>query len=360
MANLLLDYVPRSEKRQVQVAFPVALQKNDLQPQQFGDGQQNAFASFGPLKSAPFTAVLARSQNLSEPSDLSFVISPEILGGAPMSTLEVSVGGKTTMLSLAEDGSFKTEIALQALKWDRLTGAEPVFFRPAGWKDWFAVSFPQSYLPVSRLLEDMAPQSRILPSGESVVDPLHLKGTPDFAETLRQVDSSRSLDFQLSRVEPSQRVHGVYQFPNGAQVNTGSGGIWSRYRLGAPFKLIYLVKDARATATEAAEGTVSGTGPHYVGATAEVILNTLGDEPLMTFYGIPGVKSGPNGEGIAWGSQLNSQWIGTWLKAGEAFVTPQGNYHWHLNHLEGKSVGAQVWTPPEVPHDQNHFGFPKK
>ena len=127
--------------------------------------------------------------------------------------------------------------------------------------------------------------------------------------------------------------------------------------MGDPFKVVYLAKDARVVDIEEEEGVVSGTGPHYIGATGEIIVNSLGKDMLMTFYGVPAPSQGPDGGKLAW--NLTHQWIGTWLRPGHAFVTPQGMFHWHLNHLD-RPVAAQVFTPPQVPSDQNHFGFPKK
>jgi hypothetical protein len=83
----------------------------------------------------------------------------------------------------------------------------------------------------------------------------------------------------------------------------------------------------------------------------------LGEQSLMTFYGVSMPEVGPDGAKIAWG--FTHQWVGTWLRPGQTFVTPQGMYHWHLNHLT-QPIAAQVFTPPEVPSEQNHFGFPKK
>jgi hypothetical protein len=359
MANALVRYASRNDERQIQVAFPVKLEKNDFQPQQFGDGQQNAFASFGPLKKQPFTAVLTRARG-AESSELAILISPEVLGGADLAELEFSVRGSRGSVAKGEDGAFTAKIDAAALGWNGLYGAESVYFRPKGWNDWFAVAFPQAYLPIDELVGGMDAAATRLPGGESVLDPLHLKNAPSPADALKNVDGAHDLGFQLARVDPGTRVHGVYQFPDGRTVNTAAGGIWTRYRIGAPFKEIYMVKDPRNVAVESAEGVVTGTGPHYIGANAEIILNSLGNEPLVTYYGIPIAKTGPDGAKVAWGSELGYQWIGTWLKPGQAFVSPQGTFHWHLNHLEGKPVQVQVWTPPYVPNPANQFGFPKR
>jgi hypothetical protein len=139
---------------------------------------------------------------------------------------------------------------------------------------------------------------------------------------------------------------------------TSTGGISTRYRLptsDSPTKRIYLAKDPRNFDVERAEGVVSGTGPHHIGATGEIILNSLGTEPLMTLWGISAPSSGPYPfTNLAW--KFTHILIGTWLRPDEAFVSPRGTFHWHLNHLNSQ-VAAEVFTPPNVPTPERPFGF---
>ena len=365
MANTLLRYSPRNDERQVQVAFPVLLQKNDIQPQQFGDGQQNAYASFGSLKQQPFTAILSRSSSVGEKAELAFVISPD-LGSTAMTELEISIFGLKSSLFKNSDGHFILPIDTAKMKWDQMHGAEPVYFRPKGWKDWFVVTFPQTYVSIHELVSGMAEPLTKIVSGDktfSIVDPLALaekvKNGMSITDAVIEVDSSADLGFKFARIEG--RVHGEYWFTNeqGPKVATATGGATTRYREAALFKEVYLVQDARNLGTETAQGVVSGTGPYAIGANGEIIVHSIGNEPLMTFFGFHMPKTGPDGEAIAWADELGSQWIGTWLKPGQAFITPRGDFHWHLTH-DTKAIGAQVWTPVEVPNAQNHYGYPKK
>jgi len=358
MANLMLGHVPAESPETVQIAMPVFLSVNSNQPQQFGDGQQNALATFGPLHSSPFAAVLTRK--LSESSDLKVIISKDLPGYKDISAVEVSVLGKSENITLDQNGMFRISVNLEGLAWDQMFGAKPVFFRPVGWNDWFAVQFPYPYLSIENLFAGTTPTYQNLPDGKSIIDPLGLKGSKDIQTDLQQIKDSNNEGFLLARAE---RVHGIFWLTddkNGPMVKTSNGGVWTRYRdelstIG--FKNVYLAKDPRVFQIEMDEGVVSGTGPHKIGASGEIIINSLGENPLMTFYGISTPTIGPDGHKLAY--EYPNQWVGTWLKPGQAFVTPQGLYHWHLNHLPGQ-IAAQVLTPPEVPSEQNHFGFPKK
>lgn len=352
MANLLLAHVPAEEGAQVQVAIPVNLEHN-LDQNQFGDGQRNGFANFGPLAKSPFVAVLVRGQN----SILGVTLSKDLPAYEQIKAIEVSILGESRKISLDANGAVTFAVDPQSLGWNQLSNSSPVFFRPEGWSDWFAVQFPNPYLEIGSLLAGMSPKAQVLPDGTSVVDPLHLSGSTHMQDDLRSNPLGDKLGFKLARIEKTERVHGIYINKNGEQILTSAGGVWTRYRDDSPFKIVYLVMDPRDIEAEQREGVVSGTGPHFIGANGEVILNTLGNESLMTFYGVPAPSFGPDGRPLAW--SLSHQWVGTWLQPGHVFVTPNGMDHWHPNHLT-VPVGAQVFTPPEVPNLSNHYGFQKK
>jgi hypothetical protein len=359
MANTFLSYVPMNASIPVQVAMPVFLEKNDDQQQQFGDGQQNAFASFGPLEKAPYIAVLTRSTSTAKASDLAIILSKNLPEAADIKFLEVSISGKSQIVNLDSSGMAHIGMNTQELNWDGLYGAKPAFFRPVGWAVWFSVQFPNAYISVDELVGGFQEDMQTLPNGQSVIDPLKLKDSPDYEADI-QKNFPEDPDFVLAHFD---RVHGEYDStkddklaPPNEKILTGRGGLYTRYRLGSPFKIVYLAKDPRNIEEEKTEGVVSGTGPHFVGAKAEIILNALGQQELMTLYGLENPKSTPDGGPLAWG--FTHQWVGTWLKPNQAFVTPQGNYHWHLNHLT-KPIAAEVFTPPDVPNENNHYGFPK-
>lgn len=363
MANLFLRYVPANHKEVVQIAIPTFLEFNPLQPEQFGDGQKNAFASYGSLPKAPFTAVLTRSVDPQEESHLAVILSKELPGVSDVQNLEFSgpglKGGQTQVVPLsARDHMVRLQVNLADLNWNQISDTKPLFFRPVGWSDWFVVQFPNPYVRTVSLVSGMAAKFQTLPNGKSVVDPLALENSKNIQDDLRTIENSKIQGFQLARTERSQGVHGVYwDKNNNSQILTATGGLWSRYRLGEPFKIVYLAKDSRVLDIEEEMGVVSGTGPHYIDATAEIILNSVGRKSLMTLLGISSPTTTPDGNKVAWG--FTHQWVGAWLEPNDAFVTPRGFYHWHLNHLT-TPIGAQVVTPPEVPSSENHFGFPKK
>lgn len=364
MANLLLDNVPANSPSEIQIAIPVALEHNEAM-NQFGDGQQNGYASFGTLQHVPFKVLLSRpaTRNVSE-ADLTFTVS--------QGPLEVSILGSTQTVPVDAQGMAHLQVDLQKLGWDGMYNSKPLFFRPQGQSEWFAVSFPNPNILVEELVGGMGPSFQKLPNGLSIVDPLGLKGSKNPQNDLRQIKDENNQGFDLARASSREtptgsyqfggqtkqytNTHGIYESSGVPLTQTSSGGVWTRYRVGDPFKIVYIAKDKRIPDVEEELGVVAGTGPHFIGATAEIILNNLGDDSLMTFYGIQAPTAGPDGGPMAFG--LTHQWVGTWLKPGQAFVTPEGNYHWHLNHLI-KDIAVQVFTPPNVPTEQNHYGFPK-
>ncbi|MDB5037042.1 MAG: hypothetical protein JWQ35_570 [Bacteriovoracaceae bacterium] len=361
IANWMLNLVPRRDVQQIQMAVPVSLFYNEYQAQQFGDGVQNSSLSFSPSSSPPFVSILVRNINPSNPANLALMLSKDFPGLRDVKALEFSISGERKIVSLDPNGFVQINVDPEKLHWNRLLSADPIFFRPIGWNDWFLVQFPQAYVSIADLVNGMAARYRSLPSGQSIVDPLGLKGSVDPETALQQIPDSRNLGFAFAGAEP--RVHGVYIDESGHENLTATGTATTRYRL--PHipdfaKIIYLKQKERNLISEKAEGLVSGTGPHRIGspATAEIILNPLGDEPLMTFHGIALPDLGPNGEGLAWHSALPNLYIGTWLANGMAFVAPQGTYHQHLTHTIDRPVFVQVLTPPEIPSAQNQFGFP--
>jgi hypothetical protein len=337
-ANLLLDKIPRHEG-ELFLAMPTYLKTNPNQPQQFGEGQQNAMTYIGEFNEPPYVALIRKSRRGSK------VLVQFASWLETKAEVEVSVAGQSKVHPI-QRGQFEIEV-------ESADAGNPVFFRPVGWKDWFAVSFINAYAGISGLMGRIPSYLRYLPTGESVVDPLGLGDAKNPFEFIKTLDGKDNLGFQYAEVSDKDRVHGHFVDLDGTTTLTSSGGIRTRYRLEAPFKIVYLAKPGRNLQAEAAEDVVSGTGPHFVGATAEIILN-LGKEPLMTFLGVELPKVGPDGNPLAW--QYSHLWVGKWLQSGEVFVTPQGNYHWHLNHLT-TPVAAQVLTPPNVPSAKNLMGF---
>lgn len=358
VANWMLDYVPREHTSPVQMALPVMLSVNDQQPQQFGDGVQNAGLSFGRFSSPPFVAVLIRRPGLSA---LTIKIEAEFPGLGQVTDFEVDILGERRFAALRSQGLLRLDVDCDRLGWNEMFAPKAVYFRPVGWNDWFAVAFPQAYVSIDTMKFSMAERYRTLPTGESIWDPLRLRGAPDVVRTLRSIPEASNLGFQFAEVGP--RVHGVYAGPSGEQL-TATGQALTRYRL--PHtpdfpKLIYLLQTGRDLNDEVREGLVSGTGPHRIGtpATAEIIVNSIGSAPLMTFHGIPVPPPIP-GSAISWSSDFSNLYVGTWLQPGMAFVASQGTYHQHLTHTVGRAVVAQVITPPVIPSPEAPFGFPRQ
>lgn len=351
MANVLLNFVPKArEAKRIQAAVPVSLVFNPAQPEEFGDGQKNALATYQGLATSPFIAVLTRNADLGHSSELALIFSNPGPEFENISAVEVSIAGSKFTVPVDSQKRAQIPVDVRALGWNKVAGTRPIFFRPVGWNDWFAVQFPDPYITNESLVGGMDRRYQRLPDGRSIIDPLRIGSEEKKQQALR---NSKDPEFTLARHE---RVHGLYLPAEGAPILTSTGGIYTRYRVRPEGKIIYSVFDARNVAVESRDGVVSGTGPHLVRANGEIIMNALGREALMTFYGIPSPVVGPNGEAIAW--NFRHQWVATWLQPGEAFITPQDFYHWHLNHLS-EPIAVQVLTPPEVPSLENHYGYPK-
>jgi len=349
VANWMLDYVPR-DSGSVQMAVPVALTINPPQAQQFGDGVQNANLTFGRFETPPFLALLVRDPNggagrlILRPSRDFF--------GTEIKKIEFRRDAPTH----AETDEFGVaEVApdIASLGWNTLHDAKPLYFRPAGWQDWFCVVFPKTHISAETLLDNTSPRLRTLPGGFSIYDPLRLRLVDDPMAALR--NANNSLGFELGEAGP--RVHGFYEAPDGSKIPTAVGTAVSRYRLpqNNGVKLIYLAQSPRDLLVEANEGLVSGTGPHFIGepANAEIIMNTLGDDPILTFFGVPL----PEEENLAWRNELTHLYIGTWQMPGTAFVAKRGTFHQHATLIPGKAAFAQVLTPPQLPTRANPYGL---
>ncbi len=358
LANRMLERIPIDPTKDVQIAVPVSLEVNDAQPQQFGDGVQNAGLSFGHHRTPPFAAVLERGIAKGR---LHIKLTEDFPGISGVSSIEVSIRGVSRIVPLKQGTYLASfEVDLVDLRWFQLDGYDSLFFRPVGWNDRFAVLVPGAYYPINKVLDGAPPHLLRIPTGESIVDPLNLRGSVAPENALLAQKNLRPLGFEYGEAIP--RVHGEFLRPTGGKDFTAVGTARSLYRLPhAPgfSKLIYLAQLPRDLTSEAREGLVSGTGPHRIGspAAAEIIFNSLSDEPLMTFHGISAPQSGPQGEGLAWRSDFTHLYVGRWLRPHWAFVAIQGTFHQHLTHRPDKAAFAQVLTPPEVPNINNHFGF---
>src|SRR5262249_49420957 len=161
-------------------------------------------------------------------------LSREFPGLDKVKQLEVSInGGRIRSVNVDQNGVAYLAVSCEQLGWDRQFGAKSLFFRPVGWNDWFAVSFPQAYHSVEAMTESMAPRYRTLPTGQSIWDPLGLKGNPDMEKALRELPDAQSLGFIFAEARPS--VHGFYLDPvTGQALPTAVGTAVTRYRLPNP------------------------------------------------------------------------------------------------------------------------------
>lgn len=356
IANLMLKWIPIDSARDIQIAVPVSLRVNDAQPQEFGDGTQNAGLSLGQYALPPFVAMLERDASKGL---LHIKLVDAFPGIEGVRSIEVSVNGFSKEVPLKEKTYLASfEVDLIDLGWSQLHGYKSLYFRPVGWNDWFSLQFPNTHYWIDKVLHRVPDRLAKLPSGESIVDPLKLRGSLNPEKALLDSKDLRLLGFEYGEAKP--RIHGEFLTSMGRKEFTAVGSARSLYRLPHTpgfSKLVYLAQLPRNLRSEATGGLVSGTGPHRIGAPAETIFNSLGQEPLMTFHGISAPSSGPRGENLAYRSDFDHLYIGKWLRPGWAFVATQGTFHQHLTHTTDKAAFIQVLTPPEVPNLFNNFGF---
>ena len=127
MANLMLSYVPRDAGGEVQVGVPIVLESTVRQGEQFGDGQRNAFASYGALPKAPFVAVLSRGTKFSDPAELAVALLEGMPGLNQVSQLEISILGVTQTVDIDKNGVVRLPVDVQSLGWDQIYDAKISF-----------------------------------------------------------------------------------------------------------------------------------------------------------------------------------------------------------------------------------------
>lgn len=203
------------------------------------------------------------------------------------------------------------------------------------------------------MLASVPANARVYPKdGKSLIDPERLRGAQPspfaYGKNYHDWPIYRYNINQGAKPYRSEEVHSWFPQP-GAQ-RTAVGGVWTWITESySPFKTGYLCFDARAPLQIEQQFAVpSGAGWHRVGDPAETIINTLEGMPLLMAQGVsnrPGMLQPPFG-GFAWG--LADSASVRWLRPDEAFITPQGDYHWYPIQFD-REVCIELWIHPCVP-----------
>ncbi|HET9482965.1 MAG TPA: hypothetical protein VFO79_03330, partial [Xanthomonadales bacterium] len=297
------------------VSIPTSLAQSQLAP--FGDGQTNAAASFVWWKDARPPVVGTRRGNR---ATVRFDRALPISDGHFEVWSATGAWLRTVASTRTAQGDWVIEV-------DDLAAFA---VSPRGWRDAFPLSFE---MPVTSIAERVrALPATVLPTGESIVDPVGAAGDAAY-ETLRATSFPSAFVNQTPYV--SDTVHAA--FPQGGTPRITAVGGASTWVAQAPFKHLYVCFDERAPAREAQYGVPSGAGWHHIGDNGETIVASLEASPFVVGY----AAAGKLPVSAAYG--LDRATTYALLQPGQAFDTPQGAFHWYAVHQARKAC-VQIWV----------------
>lgn len=339
------------------VAMPLKMWSSELYP--YGDGQSNAAPSFEQFPTEgrpPLIATLIVTATGSSRVTLRF---------------HRSVGDTSTIELLTMGPSGMSTVNLAARRDDRgdiiADWTPPTTFpvvsgaafavHPAGWQDWFPISFEHHAVKASSL--DAATKTfadgRGLLDREGIFDPhaadsaaVRLAGHT-FTATYNGASNGHPVPFT------SADVHGRFPYYHKPIVTAvGSSSVWLADERPSGYKSLYACFSGRRAGEEASApngGVASGAGWHRIGDPIETLVNDLETQPVLVGFakGNPLATAELPSGGFAWG--LGDVATVRWLRPKEAFVTPRGSaaqptYHWFAIHQKTDTC-LELLTHPE-------------
>jgi hypothetical protein len=271
----------------------------------------------------------------------------------------------------AMPGDFEAEWAVPAeVGFGSLTSSAAAVVHPKGWNDWFPLWFR---MPV-RKTSELNARNTTFSDGRNVFDREGVSVQHEANPTDTPYDRLASHAFQVSYNNQGshplpynpQDIHA--RFPaSGGMITTGVGQGWTWVADERPngFKVMYTCFEARRPDAEAQSGVASGGGWHFIGDSAETIVNDLEAGPLVVGAATtnPFAPSGLPSGGFSYG--LSDVVTVRWLYPGEAFVTPRGgvitdgarqrvqqdNYHWYYFASRKNSCTEELVNTGAVPQD---------
>jgi hypothetical protein len=347
LANKIFEFLAKYDV----VAFPLKLDHQYYRP--LGDGQSNAEASLGWDKQDPLLmAGLSRSHQTVE-----FFFHQDVI----KTNLKILVrfpNGKVTELEINHDQRFSLPVNVSDLGWDTMSSGKMIFVKPKqDYDDWFAIKFQQANHDVHDVVEKVPTNL-----SKNIPNPLKINASTSTPPLLQLMQKAEASNY---KVHATDLVHSIYpnlDHPN--FVHKASGGnwtfilnkeMWDHLSLKKEtFKQLYSCFEGRAYWEESTRKSVSGTGWHHVGDQGEIILNSIQDETrsLVAAIAEPFIK--PNDIKLSY--DLNYIGYASLVKPNQAFVTAQGQYHWHPVHTP-EPICVEVWAPECKPSETNGFGF---
>jgi hypothetical protein len=368
LANATSDGLNRgwalSNVTDVLVSVPVKMVASGFA--EYGDGQRNAIADFGPWTTRerpPLTSVLVRFDS-AQPKVL-FRVDRTIA----TNTIEVVyyVGTERKLVEMpttrTQDGDAEASfIVPDELDLGPLSNVA-FAAHPKGWNDWFPVAFRAGVRPISELHV----ASVRFADGRPIVDRegVSAQNAPDSVAPFDKLTHhafvghyDNAVGTAVAPFNPPD-IHARFPTSDGMiTTGVGQGFTWVSDERPSNYKVMYTCFERRNPAAEAAApngGVASGGGWHYIGDAAETILNDLENGPVVVGAATttPFGPSGLPGGTFAYG--LSDVAVVRWLHPGEAFVTPRGvgqdNYHWFYFNADHNVCTEEIVNNGAPPTD---------
>lgn len=366
--------------RDVLVAVPVKMWSSPYS--EFGDGQLNAVAERGawPTKERPpVVATLVHFANAA--SKMLLRLDRTIPANVAAVEIVYYANGQRKLVDVpvarTASGDFEGEwIVPDEAGLASLVSSAAIALHPKGWGDWFPLGFRAGVRPIAELRAASAKFS----DGKSIIDRETVSVQREANAALTPFQKLAAHGFVASYnngqrgvgVTPynPQDIHARFPFDGGMVVTgVGQGWTWVADERPAGFKVMYTCFEGRNASAEASApqgGVASGGGWHFIGDSAETILNDLEAAPLVVgaAYTNPFWPAGLPSGGFAYG--LTDVAVVRWLYPGEAFVTPRGrgaiddgrggrivqdNFHWYYFQGRENVCTEELVNTGAVPAD---------
>jgi hypothetical protein len=400
-SEALNEFAQRSDVKDVLVAFPVHMLNGADRP--YGDGQTNASVELGPgwnEKRPPLMATLVLLKN---GSSLLKIRVHQRLVKAPSAVrlvyyFQTNRQEKVWPVPAGVTGDFSvtwSPTAQEAPLWGSMLQNQVAFVQVGSDAQWFPLDFRDVVIANSELLAQIPAAKQKLGRG-TLLDPekVSVQNAPNNSgfPFQRMEDFAFGTDLIGAVTNGPNHEHGGRYFP----VQSGDGlGIHNKFfKTGqnqttavgggntvvilppiSPFKMAYICFDARNPTNEAQLGVPSGGGWHEIGDSAETVINSLENAPVLFGYANGEPAPGPP-DGGAYAMNLKDVAVMRALAPGFAIVTAAGattlgedasgkrgqtavargrNYHWFAFH-QNHEVCAMEWVHPCQPAPNNNLG----
>lgn len=342
LANKIFEKIAKYER----VAFPLFLENQGYKP--FGDGQSNGQANFAFWSEGEPPLVVTLNKEVLKVEFHSSLSLPQGIKILFPNQVEKSIQQDLT-------GEYKIQIDSDKLGWNKISGGNFLYIKPAHWNDWFPIKMQNPYIHVQDLVKNIPTNV----SKTKIPNPVNLDADLSTPPLIQLMKKYKAQDYLLFTTD---KVHSVYPKPGANSIEKTSGGNWTfllnptqwQGPQASTFKQLYSCFEGRAYWEESMKKSVSGTSWHHVGDEGEIILNSVENEDRSLVAGVGEAVTPPAGIKLAYG--LNYVGYASKVSPGSSLVSIKGTYHWHPIHTT-KPICVEVWTPPCVPSEQTGYGF---